>query len=1052
MRPSETTARSFLSGFVRHRNAANLLMALFILLGVWGMMQLNRQLMPDTQIPSVNISLGWSGASAEDVEKNLLLPIEPAVRFLDGVTAMHSWAFEGRGRIQLEFEPGTDIDKAESDVSAAVAAVPNLPEAADAPQVSAPKFFDPVANIGIAGPFPEEVLRAYAREIRDGLLAEGLDQVTFTGYRDREILISVDDGKLRQLDITLSDLAAALTPNIADQPSGALPGEFAAQVRALAPQVTARDIAATELRASPTGEKLTFGDVATVEDTYSDNQRLGYMRGEPAIRLQVSRSLNADTVESYEKIVSYVSEVRPTLPAALKIVVFNAAAEQVNKRLGLLVTNGATGLAVVLLILFLFLDHRVAFWVAMGIPVSILATLGLMFLSGQTLNMMSMFALMMTLGIIVDDAIVVGEHTATRYAHGDARTDAAINGAGHMAAPVIAASLTTMAAFGPIFLVRGVVGQLAAAIPLVVLAVLTASLLECFFILPGHLAHSLPRQRRRPNLFRRSFDAGFAVFRERIFGALSRLSYRWRYATVALAVSLAGLSGALIASGQLGFQFFPTSEGESFNVFASFQPGIPQDQMEAIIVDIESAVSSVEAELSPDGTPVILTTYANLDVDNAGANFNVYLTPSETRAVRTGEITQALREALPAVAGVQSISVREFRGGPPGRAIDVQFSGADTAVLKQASEALQDVLEGFDGVTAVSDTLNYGNPELVMALNARGTALGFTLVDLGAQIRDAFEGRVVRRVAAQDEEITIRLKRQTDAIGSSALRDLWVRAPAGGFVPLSSIVAFSEHQGFDRIVREDGKDTVSVRADVDEAVGNADEILTRLRLDYLPQIVDRYGVGYDLGGRQAERAAAFADLEFGFVVALGVMYIIVAWIFASYAAPLAVMLIIPFGAAGAVWGHYLLGYDLTIISLMGLLGLSGIVVNDSIVLISRLQERLRDGEGLRKAATGAARDRLRAVLLTSLTTIGGLSPLLFEKSLEAQFLIPMAITIVFGLMMSTALVLFLVPAFIGIGADIGAVARWAFMTPGAPSFREMIAGAHHERPRPQPAE
>jgi multidrug efflux pump subunit AcrB len=312
-------------------------------------------------------------------------------------------------------------------------------------------------------------------------------------------------------------------------------------------------------------------------------------------------------------------------------------------------------------------------------------------------------------------------------------------------------------------------------------------------------------------------------------------------------------------------------------------------------------------------------------------------------------------------------------------------------------------------------------------------------------VREAFEGRTVRTIAAQDEEITIRLERLSSAQGSAALLNLWVRSPAGAFVPLSSVVDFSERQGFDQINREDGRSVVSVRADTEDGVDSS-EILNRLESDYLPAIAGRYGLDYKLGGRRAEQNAAFADLGIGALFALGIMYIIIAWIFQSYFAPLAVMLIIPFGSIGAIWGHYLLGYDLTIISVMGLLGLAGILVNDSIVLISRMQERLSEGEGLRSAATGAARDRLRAVLLTSLTTIGGLAPLLFEKSLQAQFLIPMAVTIVFGLGLSTLLVLFLVPSFVGIGSDIGAIMRWLFLAPNAPTFRELMAGRHHEAP------
>ncbi|SDG85542.1 efflux RND transporter permease subunit [Pelagibacterium luteolum] len=1051
MRPSVRASSGVIAAFVRHRNAANLFMILFVLFGWWGLENLNRQLMPNTETRTVQVNVTWSGASAEDVERNILQIIEPAVQTLEGVNSMGSFAREGRATVTLGFERTVDLQTAERQVQTAVSSVSGLPEAAGTPTVSAQRFFDPVAAIAISGPFPEEALRRYAREIRDGLLSAGVDRVEFTGYRDRQLLIEVDDAKLRQLGLTLDDLSAALTPNFSDQPSGSLSGDFDAQIRASAQQLSARQISETEIISSATGQRLTFGDVATVTDTFDPDTPLGYMRGEPAIKLQVSRAASADTVTTYQAVQDYVAALQPTLPPSLNAVVFDAAAEQVNQRLGLLIANGVAGFLLVLGVLFLFLDGRIAIWVAAGIPIAIMGTLGAMYLMGLTLDMISMFALMMVLGIIVDDAIVVGEHTATLYQQGLSRSEAAIQAAGRMGAPVIASALTTIAAFAPIWLVGDVVGQIMSPLPVVVVAVLIASLIECFFILPGHLSHALPRQRRRPGWFRRTFDGGFDFFRDKMFGALAELSYSWRCVTAAIALAITIGGVGLYASGQLRFEFFPTSEAESFNVSAQFQAGTPQSEMAAIIQDIERAVSELETSLTPNGELLIVTTYANLDLEEGRANFNVYLTPAEARSVRTADITQALRDNLPTVAGVESIGIREFRGGPQGSALDIRFVGSDAATLKQASEDLQDVLEGFDEVDSAMDTLFYGSPELIMEINARGAALGFDLNALGTQIRAAFEGRNVQTIAAQDDEITVRLGRNAEATGSSALRDMWVRAPDGQYVPLSSIVTFSERQGFAFIAREEGRTAVSVRANVAEDVDHA-EVLSRLEADYLPQIVNRYGISYELGGREAEQNAAFADLGLGMILALAVMYIIIAWIFAAYFTPLAVMAIIPFGLAGAIWGHYLFGHNLTIISLMGMLGLAGILVNASIVLISRMNERRDDGEGLRAAAIGASKDRLRAVILTSATTIGGLLPLVFEQSMVAQMLIPMALTIVSGLAVATVLVLFLVPAILGIGADIGAMMRWLFLTPNAPTFREMIAGRHHESPPSAPAE
>lgn len=1033
--------------FVRHRNAANLLMILLVMFGVWGTMGLNRQLMPNTESDTISINVSWPGASAVDVEKNLLILIEPAVQFLDGVKSMSGRAREGSGSITLEFERNTDIQEAQAAVEVAVASVSGLPSEAEDPVISTRKFFDPIASIGISGPFPEAVLRRYAREIRDGLLSAGVDKVEFSGYRDRQIVVNIEESKLRQLGMTLGDMSDALSPNFADRPAGSLSGGYEAQIRAEAKQVTAKDIAATEIRSSANNDAPTFGEVGEVKSVFDPDQPLGYMRGEAAIKLTVSRTAAADTVTTYETVQAYVEEIAPTLPSSLTIKVFDAAAERVIDRLSLLVNNGVMGMVIVLFVLFIFLDWRIALWVAVGIPVSILATLGVMYLLGQSINMISMFALMMTLGIIVDDAIVVGEHTATRYASGDSRSVAAITGAGRMMMPVIAASLTTIAAFMPILVIGDVVGQIMATLPVVVTCVLIASTLECFFILPGHLAHALPEKRKRPSGFRRAFDAGFGWFRDVPFSWLVNLSFSWRYATAAIAVGAGMLGLSLLMSGQLKFEFFPSAEGESFNISARFNAGTSQDRMGEIIAEIDTAVAKIEDEITPDGQQVINTTYARLDLDNGSANIDVYLTPSEQRTVRTRAVMDALQDKLPTIVGVERLSVRERRFGPPGRAIDIEFAGDDATQLKLASEELQNVLEGFDGVTAVSDTLIYGDPELNIALNERGAALGFTLVNLSAQVSAAFQGKEVATIVSEEDEVTVRLEQTNAQAGSGALRNLWVRAPSGTFVPLSSIATFTESQGLRFILRDEGKSTIHVRADT-EGDTQFGEVLDRLAANYLPDIVEKFDVTYKFSGRQAEQSAAFADLLLGTLFALGLMYVIISWIFASYFAPLAVMLIIPFGVVGSIWGHYVMGYNLTIISLIGMLGLAGILVNDSIVLVTRLNERLGWGESLREAAVGASRDRLRAVLLTSLTTIGGLVPLLFEKSLQAQFLIPMAITIVFGLGLATLLVLFLLPAFLAIGADIGAFLSWILLTKKSPSFRQLIGGRHHDLPTP----
>jgi len=1157
--------------FVRHPNAANLLMILMLLAGVFALGRINTQFFPTIETNQITVTVTWSGASAEDVESNILAAIEPEVRFLDGITEITSSAREGSGSIVMEFDQGADMQKALSDVESAIAQVTTLPEDADTPEVRFPRFFDRVARLSISGPFSESAMKVFAKRIRDELIERGIDRVTFNGSRAEEIRVEIPERALRRLSITVSDVAKFLSGNTRDQPSGQVEGTIEKQLRAVTPGETVEGISSINIKTFATGEKVRLRDIAEVRRDFDKDELRGFATGEPAIELTVDRSVATDTIEAARILNTYLAEVRPTLPQSLKIDVYDDRSSKLWERIELLFKNGGQGLILVVGILFIFLNARIAFWVAAGIPVAMMATLGVMYASGQTINMMSLFALIMTLGIIVDDAIVVGEHTATRSSMGDDPVTAAEHGAGHMITPVMGASLTTMAAFAPIFLIRDVIGQIMSALPLVVIAVLIASIIECFFVLPGHLAHSMSRRRdtrwsfwrqffialvvaltaialpaglfappapttvevtkayadlvtatgahnwaavigglfqvsfaavglavlwivhgifvvashvsfgmahlremlppvllapavaagafvlagvveffiyrhnvktnRRgvdgPHGFRRAFDRGFGWFRDHPFNRLVTASYNWRYLTVAIAAATLIFFGrGFIAGGKVGFVFFPSPESEVMRATIEFNAGVTEDTAVAGIRSLEAALFEAERKLTDGKQKLVVASFVTLGKagrargDNV-AEVDVQLLASEDRDIRTAEIIRAWREAVPDIIGVKRVAVFERRGGPPGRDIDVKLMDAAPEALKAAAAEVMEVLSGFPGVSGVADDLPYGKPELIMTLTPRGAALGFTVEEVGRQIRNAFEGAIARRFAVGDEEVTIRVVKKMRASGDAQIQSFELRSPGGEFVPLTEVVDLSERQGFSVIQREDGRPTMSVTADVDFDVTSNQEIIAKLDAGPLPEIAAKHGVTYRFSGREEERKKSFEDLRLGIILAMAIIYIILAWIFASYWRPLAVMMIIPFGLVGAVVGHYLLGFKLTILSLVGLLGLSGILVNDSIILVSRIDERVRDGDSLKAAAIGASRDRLRAVLLTSLTTIGGLAPLLMEKSLQAQFLLPMAITIVFGLAAATLLVLFLVPALVGIGGDV----------------RDFLRGLYHHRHR-----
>ncbi len=1027
----QSNKTNLVSIFVRHSTAANLLMAIMVLMGLYAISKINVQFFPSVEVPVINVSVHWPGASAEDVEKNILDSLEPELRFLDDVEEVNSYAREGVGTISLEFYANADMQKAQSDVEQAISGVTTLPEDSEEPIINRVAFYENVAKLAISGPFSEETVKAYAKQIRDGLLNNGIDRVSLSGVRDEEIWIEINEEELRRLNLSLSTIAERIRLETRDLPAGTVDGGLEIQLRALAERRTPEELSKIEIISLSSGEKIFLKDIATIHTQFDKDGKTGIISGNRAIQLSIKRALSSNTLKTMESFYAYVEKIKPTLPPSLKLAVYDVRGESVKQRLGILIENGLQGLALVLIILFIFLNWRIAFWVAAGIPVALMATVLVMWVSGQTINMISMFALIMMIGIIVDDAIVVAEDTATRQSMGIGSRQAAEQGALRMLKPVMAATLTTMAAFFPIFLIQGRLGDFMSAIPLVVMAVLIASIVECFLILPGHLRHAATSgDMEERGRFRATFDDGLDAFRDGPYRRFVEICYDWRYSFLALTVLTLIISMGLIAGGRVGFQFFPSPEAEKVTAKINFVPGTPNNEQVKILKLIEENLNTVEAKLTKGKDEKLIVAVYGLQ-GQAGraqgdnlAEVTVNLTPSEARTIRTRAFIKEWRKTIPKLPAIEAFAIGGKRSGPPGADIDIRLIGAGVSVLKKAAEDLKLALGGVSGVSNVDDDLPYGKPEWIIEVTPRGTSLGLTSQSVGTQIRNSFEGAIATRFARGDEEITVRVKRKHDLNGIEALRSIYLLTPDNQRVPLSEVVTLREKPGFSVIQRRDGSRTVSVTGDIDPKVTEVTTVIEQLQIEALPKVEEKYGVTYSLAGRAEDQAKSFADLRLGALLALVLIYIILAWVFESYAKPLAVMVIIPFGAVGAILGHMVMGTALTILSFIGLLGLSGILVNDSIILVTEVKNRLDRGEVLHEAAIGASQDRLRAVLLTSLTTIGGLLPLLFETSRQAQFLMPMAITMVFGLAAATILVLVLVPVIVGIGGDIGKIAKW----------------------------
>lgn len=1025
--------RGVIGFFVHHRVAANLVMLVMLLGGVLALTRMNMQFFPTFALDVVSVRVVWSGASAEDVEQGITDPLEQRLRSIDGLKKMTSTSAQSVSSITLEFHEGTDPMQALDDVNQQVDEFTNLPADAEEPQVTRVERYEPVARLLVYGNVNRSELRALSYRFEDELLEQGIDRVEITGLPEQQISIDVPVERLESLGLSLEQIADRVASISRDLPAGMM-----------AQQDATRELRAVEQRRSAqafedipvlSGDRiqLRLGDIAIIRQEARDNQITLSRNGHPAAELVLQRAENGDSLESAQVLEKWLEQTRPTLPPSLTLEVYDQSWQLLNDRISLLVNNGLGGLVLVVCLLYLFLPGRVAVWVAIGIPTAFLASMAVLWGIGGSINMISLFALIMALGVIVDDAIVVGEDADAHARMGEASVYASEGAAKRMVWPVLASSLTTVAAFMPLLVVGGVIGNILGDIPTVMICVLVASLLECFIVLPAHLRHAfVPKTRARPEgaperpsgnpitRLRTGFEQKFDRFREGPFRRLSQKSLEHRGVTLAGALALALVTVGLLAGGRLGFNFFPTPEPSIFYANASFVAGTDERTVEQFLQDMRQGLAETEEALGGDLVLHAVTQEgATLGAggrsrtgEELGSMF-IELVPSDQRSVRNPQFINEWRNRLSLPAGLDNLSISERQAGPPGRDVNVRLTGDDAEALKAAAEALSQALSTLPGVLDVEDDMPWGREQLIYQVSPYGEALGLTTADLGRQLRAAFDGRIAQIYQDGRDEVEVRVQLPQDQRERlSTLSQLTVRVPDGRFVPLTQVMNLDHRQGFEALRHADGKLAVEVTSGLNTQVSTTDQILDSLQAEALPEIASRYNVRYSFEGRAADQRETLADMQTGLIIGLGLMYVVLVWVFASWSLPVIVMAIIPFALVGALLGHWLMGLQLTILSLFGLFGLSGIVVNNAIILVAFYNQQRQKGLGITEALNEAAVQRVRAVLLTSLTTIGGLLPLLFETSLQAQFLIPMATSIAFGLGLSTMLVLLVIPALL----------------------------------------
>jgi len=999
-------------------------MCLFIIAGLWGVKHLNAQFFPDFELDYINIGIVWSGATAEDIERSITIPVEQELQSLTNVRKTTSTSLPGKTSIYIELEENTDIGNTLDQVKQRIESIRNFPREAQKPVIKQLERYSPVANILVSGSESLRELSILARQFEKQLLNRGIQKIDFVGMPREQIAIQVSSQTLHELGLSLDKIAMMIDKNSRDLPAGtAAKSEVSKEVRSLSQQRTIQGFEQLPLLSDESGRLVRLGDIATIERRPMVDEPYLTWKDKPAIEMRLMRTPNEDTLDSAEILNQWLDDTLPTLPHNIQVQAFNERWKHLKERINLLLTNGAGGLVLVVIILFLFLNVRVAFWVTIGIPVSFLATLAILKLFGGSINMISLFALIMALGIIVDDAIVVGEDTLTHVEMGENALSAAIGGAQRMLVPVLCSSMTTIAAFMPLTMLGGVMGKMAIDMPIVIICVIIASIIECFLILPGHLHHSLKKLKPgAPNNFSDRFNLYFFRFREEKVRPMVITAIRYRGTTILIGVCCALLAISIIASGHLKFTFFPTIDGNEIRANVEFTPGTPKAKVDFFLEELERSLKQTEKEI---GTKLV-----NIAISNHGrSSFNVgrYYSneigaekgslildmTTKKRPVSNSDFIAAWRKNINMPAGIQKFTITQRTAGPPGKPIAIQLTGNNISNLKEASVDLQRALSGFNGVTNIDDDLPFGKEQLIYELTPTGRATGLDIESAGAQLRAGLDGTLTQIFYDQDDEIEVRVTLpEAERESSRILEEFPIILADGNSVPLNTVIAFTSRRGVDRINHTDGLLNIIISADLDTNIGNANEILASLDQTIFPQLKQTFGVGIGLEGKALDQAETMNDMKTGALIGLSFIYIILAWVFSSYSWPLAVMTAIPLGLTGAIFGHLLTGNQLSMFSFLGLFGLSGIVVNDSIILITFYQKLRLRGLDTNRAIVEAICARFRAVLLTTLTTIAGLTPILFETSLQAQFLIPMAVSIVFGLAYGTFLILFFVPALL----------------------------------------
>ena len=1023
------THKGLIAWFARNSVAANLLMWILLIGGVFGAFGIQKQVFPNFEVNIISVRVPYLGAAPQEVEEGVLLKVEDAIKDLDGIKQITSTATEGMGSVTIEVEEDYDVQVVLDEVKSQVDAIPSFPGNTEKPIVYRTKFQQDVLWIAVYGDASERELKEFAKNLRDDVAnLPGISNVQVVGDRDYEISIEMSEYTLQKYDLTFSEVVNAVRQSSVDLPGGTIKSDNGnILLRTKGQAYTGWEFAQIVLLTRADGSRLTLGDIATIDDGFVEDPQYAMFDNQPAVNVRVKAVGDQNALEISKEVNQYLEKNKKDFPAHIRADAWGDSSFYLADRLNMMLENMFWGGVLVFLVLSLFLKIKLAFWVMVGLPVCFLGTLMVLPMEGLgvSINMLSLFAFILVLGIVVDDAIIMGE---SAYSEIDAKghsTDNVIAGVKKVAMPATFGVLTTIAAFSPMLMVSGPFGVIWKTIGLVVIVCLTFSLIESKLILPAHLAHMRlkpydPAKANRFQRFRDFFSEGIKSFIKNIYAPFLVKAVKARYVTLAAFVSMLILTYGMFKGDWVRFVFFPTIPSDFVMASVELEPGSSLSQRDKAMDTLLDAMYRMDEQLTRETGSGVISHAVAFDQGSLGGQVFAELSKGESREVTDTEIQRRWREFMPEIPGVKTLNFNAPGGPGGGSDLSFEFSSSDITQLELISKDVKAALAEYNGVSDINDTFAGCADEIQLQLKPQAEALGITLQQLGQQVRYGFYGAEVQRVQRDDEEVKVMVrypKEERNSIGH--LETMRVRSPAGQDVPFEQVADIELGKGYDSIIRVDGQRSVTVSAAVDKDIAEPNEVTMEMITRVIPEIMKKYPrVEFKLQGNSREQMEAMTSLAQGLLFALFAIYALLAIPLRSYTQPLIIMSVIPFGIVGAILGHLMLGHAVSVLSICGIIALSGVVVNDSLIMVDFVNRARQEGHRLMDAAISAGTQRFRAIILTSLTTFMGLVPIMFERSLQAQVVIPMAISLAFGILFATVITLLLVPALYVILDDI----------------------------------